>query len=301
MAKNQQPYSHATDNPATKQKRPVPPTHVVIDPPLPASNSPQPEPPKAETNSPPKPLSGWKKPEWVIVDITAIYVFIAWLTLRTIKRQADIMSQQAADARASSESAALATQSTLSAIIRQADAMDIQSAALAESVKAAKQSANAAILGLEMMQSKERARISIEITSLSLRNSFPGVTYKVLSHGPTHAIVEKSWVITSLTPMFSVEWEDDKASYHRQIEIPNIFPESQIEIEDFIFGLTPAISAGIEKGDWFVHFRAKVVYSDLFGKNHETAIYKIYGQTVNPIYRLSGPKWILAESGNYTT
>jgi hypothetical protein len=170
-----------------------------------------------------------------------------------------------------------------------------------KSARAAKQNANAAILGLEMMMSKERARVSIEIKSLSLRMLSPSIIYKVISHGPTHAIVEKAWVITSLAPMFSIEWGDDETSYHRQIEIPNVFPESEIESEDFIFNLTPEIATGIESGDWFVHFRARVIYKDLFGKPHETAIYKIYGQATNPIYRLSGPKWVLAESGNWAT
>lgn len=105
VTEDQHAAPHAAERPSAKQQWPIPPTHVVIDPPLPAPNSPQPEPKKAQNDTPPKALSRWTGLEGVIVYITAFYVFISWLTLHAIRRQADTMERQAADARNSAEEA----------------------------------------------------------------------------------------------------------------------------------------------------------------------------------------------------
>src|SRR5580693_5615456 len=89
--------------------RNIPPTHVGIDEPYPIIAT-KPESP-ADHDNPTEKSRPWfveifTKPEWVIVDVTAVYVLVAWFTLVAIKRQADTMETQATEAR---ESAAKAT------------------------------------------------------------------------------------------------------------------------------------------------------------------------------------------------
>lgn len=89
----------AANNPAQDQ-RPAPPATPSIIPSITAPCS-QAEPCYAQENAPEKAFPWPIRPEWVIVYITAIYVFIAWRTLRAIKRQANIMEGQARDAKES--------------------------------------------------------------------------------------------------------------------------------------------------------------------------------------------------------
>ncbi len=71
-----------------------------------------------------KPLPQFLRPEWITVYITAIYVLIAYLTLHAIKRQSDLMKDQAKDARESATTAAVTAQQTLEALRRQVDSME---------------------------------------------------------------------------------------------------------------------------------------------------------------------------------
>jgi len=98
VAENQQSQPHAVNDNTAQAHGVTPPTQVVIEP-APATPCTQEKPCYIQENAPEKPLPRWKRPEWVIVYITAIYVFIAGLTLLAIKRQADTMQQQAIDAR----------------------------------------------------------------------------------------------------------------------------------------------------------------------------------------------------------
>src|ERR1019366_9516584 len=100
VAKDQQSTSHATGTNATQNKQPVPPTHIVIAPPLPPRGG-KPESPNSQDQAAEKPLPRFERPEWVIVYVTVVYAFIAWLTLLSIKRQANTMDKQFADAKES--------------------------------------------------------------------------------------------------------------------------------------------------------------------------------------------------------
>jgi hypothetical protein len=139
VAKDQQGSSHTAQDKASQTQRPVPPTHVVIDPPLPPTNS-QPPSPANPDETQEKPLPRLIRPEWVIVYVTIAYAVFTWLTLRAIRKQADTMEQQATDARNAAAAAVLTTQATLNAINRQADTMEAQN---------------------KSTQDKERARLSV--------------------------------------------------------------------------------------------------------------------------------------------
>jgi hypothetical protein len=61
----------------------------------------KPESPNSQDQAAEKPLPRFERPEWVIVYVTVVYAFIAWLTLLSIKRQANTMDKQFADAKES--------------------------------------------------------------------------------------------------------------------------------------------------------------------------------------------------------
>jgi hypothetical protein len=160
VSKAQQPNTHTGDNKAAKDKRVVPPTHAVIDPPLPAPAS-QPEPTKSDPQTPEKPLPRFERPEWVIVYITAVYAFISWLTLRAMKRQANTMEQQAADARDSAAAATATAQGTLKAIERQADLLETQAGHMERQTGILENTVAATQRSADAFVNSERARLAV--------------------------------------------------------------------------------------------------------------------------------------------
>lgn len=77
-----------------------------------------------------KALPRWRRPDWVIVYVTIIYSFITWLTLRSIKRQADLLERQINETNVSMEASSKIASDTLIALKQQASAMDTQNAAI---------------------------------------------------------------------------------------------------------------------------------------------------------------------------
>jgi hypothetical protein len=121
VAENQQSGPHTANNKPDKQQRIVPPTHVVIDPPLPALTADD-HPPQSKTPLQEKPLPRFVRPEWVIVYVTIAYAIIAWYTLRSIKRQADTMEKQLADAKSSGKH----TETLASQAVKQSELTQLQ-------------------------------------------------------------------------------------------------------------------------------------------------------------------------------
>ena len=78
--------------------------HVIVDP-SPAIDHLNPVPDKGQDQADEKPLPRFIRPEWVIVYITAIYAFIAGLTLVVVKKQLLQMTEQNAATRNSAEAA----------------------------------------------------------------------------------------------------------------------------------------------------------------------------------------------------
>ncbi|MGB9407596.1 MAG: hypothetical protein WCA89_08670 [Terracidiphilus sp.] len=90
MAEDQQGKTHSQQNQPGQTPRPVPPTHVVIDPSS-ATVHIKTEADNTEKDPPEKPGKQFLRPEWIIVYITAIYAVISALMLVAIKRQANHM------------------------------------------------------------------------------------------------------------------------------------------------------------------------------------------------------------------
>jgi hypothetical protein len=135
MAKSELLDSHAATDQAAQTNKPVPPTHVVIDPPLPGVIHPQPRASDGQAQPQEEPLPRFQRPEWVIVYVTVVYTLFAGATWVAIKRQADTMDAQARKAIGDTAANAATTQETLTAIRRQADSLDKQAGHMAEQLE----------------------------------------------------------------------------------------------------------------------------------------------------------------------
>jgi hypothetical protein len=184
VAENQKTSNGAATYQSGDNKRTVPPPQVAVEP-MKAAPASHREPSETQGGTADNPMPRFGRPEWLTVYITAGYVFIAWLTLRAIKRQADIMQEQARDARSSSSGAAATAQQTLDALQRQANTMERQASHLEfqvqemrrqayqmgeqaeaahKSAEAAQQSAEAALLNARAFINSERGRLVVEYT-----------------------------------------------------------------------------------------------------------------------------------------
>jgi hypothetical protein len=76
----------------TQTQQPVPPTHVIIDPSS-ATVHIRSEADDSKKTPEERPLPRFTRPEWVIVYITAIYVFISAWTLIAVNKQANIANR----------------------------------------------------------------------------------------------------------------------------------------------------------------------------------------------------------------
>jgi hypothetical protein len=100
-----------------------------------------------------------------------VYSFIAWLTLRKIKVQADLMKEQLDDSRKSSGANELRANATLAAIEKQATAMEDQLAAMKEAGRHTEGLAQQAVSQTELTQAQmvlsNRPWISVEVAPSS--------------------------------------------------------------------------------------------------------------------------------------
>ncbi len=260
VAENQKGGAHTASSTANQAKGPIPPTHVVIDPPLPPSNASQPPPNTEQGGSTERPLPRFERPEWVIVYVTVIYAFIAWFTLLAIKRQADTMERQANDAReAAKEATAIAL----------------------DTAKAAKDSAKAAQATVEAMKEqirdshqKERARIVVKIVpdKLPITQILWQVKFQVRNIGPTRAFdvwlnVEFEFTSSPVPPRIPQPKMLDR--------VPRIRPEKWRHVNSGPFfwgdderGSNQARMQEVADGKLFLHLRGTVDYQDIFGDSH---------------------------------
>lgn len=281
MAENQQRSTHATNHVAGGNNQPAPPTHVVIDPPLPPSNS---QPPTADHSGEPeeKPLPRFGRPEWVIVYVTVAYCLITLLMWRTIKRQVAIMDQQAKDARTSAATAALTTEETLTAIQRQADSMETQAGhmesqvrTLGESVAETRRSVNVAIEQLDMAKNKERARLEIEIEKFDYNPAtkhlfVQKIHWRVRLHGPTEAFILTGRMIGCI----GEPKREILQNHGRQMEIRSVIDPSDriVQGECFISPLSATGEdvgyfdlASIKERKGILWCMGAIVFKDVFG------------------------------------
>ena len=93
MAQDHLGQPHAATDKTDKDHRVIQQTSLIVDPPI-AAPCTQAKPCYGQENAPEKPLPRPIRPEWIIVYITTVYVFISGWTLLAIKRQARTMNRQ---------------------------------------------------------------------------------------------------------------------------------------------------------------------------------------------------------------
>jgi ribosomal protein S11 len=284
VPKDNKPKSVAGEKNGGKADRPVPPVHVVIDQPYPTVTA-KPEAAAGQDNPKDK-SSPWfveivTKPEWVIVDVTAIYVVVAWFTLLAIKRQASDLEQQIKESRESSEAAARTAAETLAAISRQADLMKVQADymrdGLTETKIAAKAATESAATAQRTLEISQRANIAIE--AITLKSPLPNrmsqsdaeiscrssIEFKVRNTGSTVAKnfyfelrIEIPWIepgFTNPTPIVTsrTDLHPGMVMGHETGELETMFAEHFI---------LRAIKKAELEANGFIR------YSDVFGKDY---------------------------------
>ena len=268
MAENQDRSSHAASNESDQTKRPIPPTHIVIDPPLPAINGSQPKPHDGQNAAPEKPLPRFARPDWVIVYVTIVYAVIAWRTLRRIKRQADLMGRQNVVALASA--------------------------------KAAKESAKAANDNIELAINGQRAHIRVKPEPFKLEPTETAINrkafYKIEFYGPTVAFIIDAVVKAEVTDSI----EPSTESVFRDMRLPSIIApgtEPRLEKTYFFQIVDEARVERIIQKESFIHFRGYIQYRDVFERERWTRFNQVWQYFERPnMDGTRGGRWLLCGS-----
>ncbi len=184
---------------------------------------------------------------------------------------------------------------TLRAIRRQADIMDLQAKKLDESVavadkaaEAAQTSADAANANIDLLVSKERTRIFVELFPLELKATIHTlgncVKYTVMFHSPTFAFIEDTTAAAVATNSPETPSQDQ---FFGSINIPKVIPPGfpDEECYSFIYGANDQFEIDqIEHGESFVHFRGFIKYKDFMGRDRETTFcYRWQPQAANAL------------------
>ncbi len=220
-----------------------------------------------------QPMSFWhlflNNPEWALVGVGILTMFvIGWQAVET--RLAAQASQQAIGIMErqtkATEDAAKATQDSVATIQEQLVLMERQA-------QATEEAANAAIKTVDVMISRERARIEIEPVGIQIYPPahplrLDEVSYKVKCHGTTPATIIETKVWAQIT-------DSDKpyrSESYNSIYIPAVF----ITTSDGVMGRTPLSSDDalatngvdvvemVRKKILFAHFYGFVRYRDIF-------------------------------------
>ena len=193
-----------------------------------------------------KPLPRFERPEWVIVYITAIYVLIAWWTLRAIKRQADTMEMQANEAR--------------------------QSAATATTI--AQKAADAALLNAQAIITSERPFIKVEV-----RSSDDGQHFQIMATNcgktPAEILIDGSqWdfcdnqIGPPNPPSYHI---DELISVYRRIVAPGDkpFPTGDPLMVSSMREGGPQLMQDVDRYRKFLFFWGKIAYIGALGKERK--------------------------------
>jgi len=162
---------------------------------------------------------------------------------------------------------------TLDAVRTQANLMRVHAEHLENLVAAAKANSEAARDSVEMLISKERARIRIEVGRLEIRRPddvfpYPEVSYKVFCYGTTPAFPLDSRATLIIT--------DSQEPANKAFPIPMSFPSvinpaaEGIQKSALLFDtLQENASDRIRKGELFPHFFGSIKYRDVFDRERE--------------------------------
>jgi len=139
-------------------------------------------------------------------------------------------------------------------------------------------SSKAAADNIELVISKECARIRVEIGELMVDSSTPipvEVTYKLFCDGPTPAFITAAWATVDATESSDVSI-DRLAGLRITFPMPNIspvfHPNSQgRELRAFLFQVMEGAAQDlINNRNVFIHFHGIVEYTDVFDRQRYT-------------------------------
>jgi hypothetical protein len=202
---------------------------------------------------------------WLVV-VGALQALALVGTLFIVARQAQWMGVHAGHL----SGLANAATNNASAIARQADLIEQQTSVLRDSVAAANASAKAASDNIQLLISKERARLRVEIGELNMSSGlFPvPVITKVHQDGSSDAFI--------LDAHCSMEITDNKEPLRGAFSfpvsgLPQVFKHDSAPIESkayFIHVFTEEEIVRITRRENFVHFAGLISYRDVFERTH---------------------------------
>jgi hypothetical protein len=150
-----------------------------------------------------------------------------------------------------------------------------------KAAEASKIAADASFAQIELMKSKERPRLSIEIQRVDLGET-PVLEYKLTCHGTTPAFIKSSWQMTSFLPINDLPWV--RGEYGSQIaDLHDVVSNGTTEGHFFIMetdggtAIQKAREEALHKGMTYIHFRVRITYEDIFDGRHEMLVSKVYG------------------------
>lgn len=201
-------------------------------------------------------------PNWALVAVGIITGGLAWRTLKGIERQALLMKEQA------------------DLMAAQAGHMQRQTGILADSVAVAHDSAQVARTQLEMIASKERARILVMVKRSPEVNVPFGIAYTVQCYGTSPAriesgvasaklvseagFIEQAWLLLPIEE-FPVLLE--AGSDAKRAVIVNAMPLTSFQMQK------------IREGELYIHFRGEILYTDIFEVSRKTTFYHSFHAT----------------------
>jgi hypothetical protein len=207
---------------------------------------------------------------WALVVVGSIAGLLAWLTLRKIGTQAALMNDQA-------------------------DQMRRQTEILTASVKVANESANIAQQNIDLLISKERAHLLVEVLPLNTAGA-------ANERGPVSGLDAQFTIhYTGTTEGFLDYAEADAKVCNSADPKPDLFPNS-LELPKIISkqtsfgwikipiqGWSDKVFFDVEARTKFVHFYGNIKYKDVFGHERETGFYYVW-RVGGDLYGLAGWK-----------
>jgi len=140
---------------------------------------------------------------------------------------------------------------------------------------AAKAGAEATRQSVEMLMSKERARLRVDIAPFELKKEFGvyRVNFTVSNPGPTAAfIVETGCVTYYLPPSLIASENAGSAAIFPLSTLPSVISPNSPPIQQyaFLFITDEWLIPEIKKGTFFVGMRGFIKYRDVFDRDRET-------------------------------
>jgi hypothetical protein len=145
-----------------------------------------------------------------------------------------------------------------------------------KAANAAKDSARAADKNIELLISKERARLRIDMEPLNLssQQGLPRtVNFKVSIYGPTAAYIVESSCVAYVLPSDSINCEDPGSAVMLPFDsLPNVITPNSSPIEQFAFLIIEdeaALLPEIKSNRLLVGVRGFIKYRDVFDRDRE--------------------------------